>query len=179
MRAFDAVARRQALGVALGVLSVAIPSPRHALASTTAPVATDGLPGWAPLDKERTARRALSAVEAQYPPQFVAYLARFLARFDQLERASWEQRQKEAATFVPSVQDDSLFARLNEGRSEAYLRASFGSVITSVEVGLEAFPGTDGVARLASQLSSRYSGAGLEAKRALAQLFTLIDDPEA
>ena len=135
--------------------------------------------GWAVLDELEIGEKLFEEVEEQYSAEFAALLARFLTNNEPITRRWWEQKQREGAAFAAdeSLQGRStIFSRLAGDREEAYLVSAFSSLVSSVEVGLDQFKGSQGAAQLASLLQRRY-GTTATRKRQLAQVLSLITDP--
>jgi hypothetical protein len=137
----------------LGAAVALLPAPRPASA------ASDGLV-WRPLEQALAPSLRVGSGET-YPPRFVAYLSRFLLKFDRLSRSWWESKASE----VPKQFDQE---RVSELRLEHY--AEFAR---SVELGLEAeYAGAQGVTQLVDLLRRQFTTQ--PERRQMAILLTLL-----
>ena len=168
-----ASASRRAVLVTAGLLA-AVPPPLPLAAVDTPPPPLT----WRPV--RSFARGALGQV---YSPSFVAYFSRFLLNWEPVTARWWEQQKAIATTFdydEKFVDDDSILGILGNAREELFLAKQFTSLVTSVEVSLEAFEEKRNATRLAQALSLRYTTP--KQKYALAQLLSLLtpnDQPTA
>ena len=129
------------------------------------------------LEETNVGRNALRAVEETYSPAFSAYLARFLINWEPSTVKWWEQQRAIASSFE-YANEDGIVGILGDERYDYYLATQFSSLVTSVEVGLQAFADDGGgkrknnATRLAQTLERRFTSTSQ--KRALAQLLSLI-----
>ena len=143
---------------------------------TPAPAATTPS-GWLPLESAGVGRGALRAIEETFSTDFAAYLSRFLITWEP-ETGKWWRQQKVVADSFEMADTAGLIGIVGEERRNFFLAAQFSSLVTSVEVGLEAFEDEKkkiNATRLAQALSRRYTT--LPQKRALAQLLCLLAPP--
>ena len=166
-----AVSRRALLSSAL--VGVALPLPAPALLPPAA-AAADPL-GYRPLSSVKVGRGVLVTVEEQYPTAFAAYLSRFLINYEPTTRRWWDARLSEAEAFTMDDEVQGVVGMLGEQRRDAFLAQTFGSLVTSVEVGLAAYTGESGASKLGAELAGKYTTNSQ--KRALAQLLSLIEPP--
>ena len=139
-----------------------------------APTAADSSLVYRPLSTVDVGRGALARTEAQYSTTFAAYLSRFLLNYEPTTRRWWDAQVSEAQSFMmASEASDGIVGILGEERRDAYLSSEFSSLVTSIEVGLEAYRGENGATKLGEALAAKYTSAAQ--KRALAHLLCFID----